>query len=102
MRDVIGRVIEAETGAKRILATAQADADRILADAKKSAAERAALIDQDTKLQGEQLIETTLQAARQEKEARLVKITDDLKTQTRLDDSARQHAIEFAIRRVTS
>ena len=102
MRDVIGRVIEAEAEAKRILAAAQTEADRILAEARKTAEERSAQIHQDTQAQAATVKEAILQTAQNEKQGRLAQITDGFDTQLHLDEPTRQNAVASAIKQITN
>jgi vacuolar-type H+-ATPase subunit H len=98
MRDVIQKVIATEAEAKRMVEAAKAEADRILFDAKKQGDDLAARARQETRAEAENVMEAALQAAEQEKRQRLARVTVEIETQVRLDDTTRQRAVAGAVR----
>ncbi len=102
MRDVIQKVIKVEGEAKLLLQEAQAEADRILADAQKQAHELAARRRQEVRVEAEKIMAAAIQEAEREKRERLGIAAAEIETQVRLDEVTKQRAVEAVVRFICS
>lgn len=98
MNEVIARVMEAEAEAKRIVEAARIEADRILAEARVQAGELSTRIRRETQAEADRLIEDTVQAASQEKQARLKRYTAKLESSLPLDGPEKEEAVNAALK----
>lgn len=97
MHEVIARVMEAETGARRITDAARTEADRILSDARTEARELAIRMRRDAQSEAERIVEESIQAAGQEKQSQLAQYSEELEARLPLDPSTRQQAVTAAL-----
>ncbi len=98
MRDVIKKVLASEAEAKRMVEQAKAEADRILSDAQKQGQEFIARTRQETRAEAENLLETAIRTAEQEKQQRLARVVAEIQNQVCLDETTRQRAVAEVIR----
>lgn len=98
MRDVIQRVIAAEAEAKHIVEAANTDRERISSDAQEKGQQLVAQARLEARDEADQMVETARLEAEREKQARLACVAADIETQVRLEETAKQRAVEAALR----
>jgi vacuolar-type H+-ATPase subunit H len=98
MRDVIQSVIATETEARGIVATARAEADRILAEAQKTGQELVARTRHEARVEAERMLDVVVNEAGREKQEHLSRVAAGLETQVRFEASDRERAIGAAVR----
>ena len=97
MQEVIARVVEAETGARRIVEAARAEADHILSTARDDARELSTRIRHDTRAETERIVEDSVRASQQDKQARLAQYAAELETRLPLGPATQQQAVTAAL-----
>jgi vacuolar-type H+-ATPase subunit H len=98
MREIIKEIIATESEARRIVETARADADRILSDAQKKGHDLVERARQETLIEAEKIVEAALEAARQEKQARLADAAAEIDDQIQFDPAEKKSAVEEVVR----
>jgi vacuolar-type H+-ATPase subunit H len=98
MRDVIQKVVETETEAKRIVQAAMAEAELIRSAAQKQARNVVTQARQEARMETEKLLAAAIQEAEQEKKERLARAAAEIDTHVRLDSATVQRAAEAAAR----
>jgi len=98
MRDVIQKVIETETEAKRIVQAARAEAEQIMSAAQKQARDLVTQARQEARMATEKMLLAAMQEAEQEKKERLARAAAEILTQVCLDDATVQRAAAAAAR----
>ena len=81
MRDVIEKLVETETEAKRIVAEARVEAERVLATAHQQAAEGKLRLEDMTRTEAAKIVAAAAQAAASETRERLATAARELETQ---------------------
>lgn len=98
MRDVIQKVMATEIEAKHIVELAKAESDRILSDAQKKGEEIVAQARQEARVEAERIVATAIEAAEQEKQESLARITAEIESQVRLEQTDRQRVVGEVVR----
>jgi vacuolar-type H+-ATPase subunit H len=98
MRDVIQKVIAIETTAKQIVEAAKAEAEQILSDAHREAQDTMTRTLRDAHLESDRIIADATHEAEREKKENLSRITAEIESEVRLDQTAMQRVIEEVVR----
>lgn len=98
MREIITKVMEAETEGRKIVEAAKNDAARILLASREKAREFTNRIRRDTQIEIDQMTEASVGIVQQEKQACLARATENINARIPLDQPARQQAVIAAIR----
>jgi F-type H+-transporting ATPase subunit b len=98
MREVIQKVIETETEAKRLVEAATAEADSILSKAQKEAEELLVKVRRDGRTEAEKIVEAAKEEAEREKQECLARALAEINIQVRLDQATIQRAVEGLVR----
>ncbi|MCX5655110.1 MAG: PTS sugar transporter subunit IIA [Planctomycetota bacterium] len=101
MREVIQKMVEAESEAKRVLQAATAEADHVLADARRQAQGLLEQSRREARAEAARTVEAAVQQAEREKKDLLAKEIVAVETETRLDDATRRAAVEAVVRVVS-
>jgi len=101
MREVIQKMVAAESEAKRVLQAATAEAEHILADARRQAQGLLEQSRRDARAEAARVVEAAAQEADREKKELLVKEIAAVEAETRLDDATRRAAVEAVVRVVS-
>lgn len=100
MREVIGKVVETETQASRLVEAARREAEAILSKARREAEDIAARVRQATQSEIQQMLTEEALAARTEKEAQLRDCAAELESRIRVRDSDKHEAVMTVVRSV--
>ena len=98
MRDEIQKVITTEGEARLLIETAQAEADRIISEARRIGQVTDEQARQDALNESEKILDVAIETAESEKQRRLADAAIDIERQIRLEPSTRQWALEEVIR----
>ncbi|MBM4017447.1 MAG: hypothetical protein FJ288_03820 [Planctomycetes bacterium] len=98
MRDVIRKMVEAETEAKRIVGEAQAQAERLLADARGEAHALMERSRQESQAEAARISDAAAQEAERLRQERLARELAAVDAQSRLDPATLQAAAEAVVR----
>jgi vacuolar-type H+-ATPase subunit H len=98
MHDVIQKVIATETAAKQIVEAAKAEAEQILSDAHREAQDTMTRALWEARLESDRIIADATHAAEQEKKENLSRITAEIESEVRLDQTAMQRVVEEIVR----
>ena len=100
MRDVIRKLVDAESEARRMVDAARVEADRIAADARHAAEELAARSRRDARREAEEVVETATREALRIKRERLAHASAAIEAEVGVDSAVRQGLIDAAVRHV--
>jgi vacuolar-type H+-ATPase subunit H len=100
MREVVQKMIEAEGEARRIVDAAKAEADRLLAEARRAAHETAERSLRDARAEADRILEKARDEAECERLERLAEAIAAVEAQVRLDERAQRGAVEAVVRGV--
>lgn len=100
MRDVIQKVIAAETEAKGAIEAARIERERILSDARKKADNIADQALRDTHIETERITASAEEAAEREKQESLARIAAGIESEVQLDRNRRKQTVEEIVRYV--
>lgn len=98
MRDVIQKVLLAETEAQRLLVEARLEAERIEAQARQEAEVIDARIQGEGRVEAERILEEAIRGGELEKQERLERATLEIRDQVRLPAALKQRAVEQVVR----
>jgi len=101
MRDVIQKMVEAESQAKRAHDEAVTEAERLVAEARQKAKALLHQAEEEARTEAARIIEEARQAAEREKQERLAKAVSEIENQVRLDETVRLAATEAVVRCVS-
>jgi len=102
MREVIAKVLEAESEAKRITDAGEIEAGRITAEARRKACDLRDRIRGESQAGIARLQADSSRDAGKEKQDRLARYAADIESRIKLDSSAREQAVMTALLHVTS
>jgi vacuolar-type H+-ATPase subunit H len=97
VRDVIQKIVATENQAKRIVEEGRAEADRILADARKQAQDISIKAYQEAGKEAEGIMSDATRAAEDQKQDSLAKAADAIQREIVLDEAIRQKIVEEII-----
>jgi vacuolar-type H+-ATPase subunit H len=100
MRDVIQKMLEAETEANRIAQSADAEAERLVAEARAETQAAAQRAREAAKAEAERIVAAAVEEAEREKTERLATATAEIEVSVRLDDAVLGGAVEAVVRAV--
>ncbi|HOV89524.1 MAG TPA: hypothetical protein PKW07_02305 [Syntrophorhabdaceae bacterium] len=100
MRDVIEKIVSTEGEAKAIIEKAQAERDKIIADARKKAQEIIEKARQDALAESKKIVDAGIEGAEMEKQMKLTQALKDIENRFNLKEGTKEQAIEFIIRQV--
>lgn len=98
MRDVIQKIVATENQAKRIVEEGRAQADRILADARKQAQDINMRSYQDAGKEAQDIVARAVEAAEGQKRENLAKASVVIEREIVIDEGLKQKIIEEIIR----
>lgn len=98
MRDVIERIVATEAEAKRAIEEARAEADGIMAEARKKAQDITARAHQEAAAEADRIVASTVEEAEKEKVERLVLAAAKLEKNVGIDEAARKRIVEGIVR----
>ncbi len=98
MRDVIQKIIAAESEAKLLVEEAKTEAERILSEAQKKGQEIIDRAREEAFSEAERLVEAAVEGAEREKQDRLAQIAAEIERDIQLDQERREWAVEGVIR----
>lgn len=98
MRDIISKVLLAETEGKKIVESAKADVELILAEARDKARELTSRIRRETQVEIDQLEQESIRTIQQEKQSQLAGFVAVIEAQFPLEQPVRQQAISTGIK----
>lgn len=98
MRELIQRLVEAETEAKGIVATARGEAGRIIEAAQKEAQELTARSRRETRSEAEAMIITAAAEAGRAKQECLAQAKTEIENRVRLDEATTRRLVEAVVR----
>ncbi len=97
MQDVIHRMMEAESEAKLILQTAQAEAERLLGAARQQAKANEEQARTEIRQTADTLIEEAVQSAEDEKAVQLARAVQEMDSSVRIDHAVRRQAVNAVV-----
>ncbi len=100
MRDVIQKVMAAETEAKRLVEEARAEADRILSDARRKGQDTAARAYQEAGAEADRIVAAAIDAAEKEKQENLARAAAEMASRIGFDEPASQRVVDWIVRHV--
>lgn len=98
MRDVIQRILQAESEAKHLLEQARQEAERIETQARNEAQEIEADVQRELQTEAGRILEETARRAEQEKHELLDRATRDIEEQVQLPEILKKKAVQEVIR----
>ena len=98
MKEIIAKVMQAETEGKNIVEAAKAEAEQVLLDSRGKAQEFTNRIRRETQIEISKLDEESLWALQQEKQSCLARWVAEIEAQFPLDQPARQQAVIAGIK----
>lgn len=98
MREVIQKVIAAETEAKQLVQAARTEADQLVTNARLQARDLVEQAHRETRLEAETILAAAETEAGHEKTERLARATAEINTSFRLDETAARQAADAALR----
>ena len=98
MRDVIQKVIAAETDAKQLVQAARIEADQLLTNARLQARGLVELAHREARLETETILAAAEAEAGRDKAERLARATAEIQSNLRLDGATARQAVEAALR----
>lgn len=98
MRDVIQKIIAAESEAKLIVDKAKAEADHILSDAQKKGQDMIDRAREEALFEAERIIEAAIEGAEREKQDRLARIAAEIERDVQLGEDRKERAVEGVVR----
>jgi vacuolar-type H+-ATPase subunit H len=98
MRDVIEKIIVTESEAKQTVEEAKAEANRIMADARKKGRDMIERARQEAITEAGGIVEEAVAAAEREKQERLTRAAADIESEIQLVPAAKKWAVEGVVR----
>ncbi len=98
MRALIEKLIETESEAKRLVASAKTEAEGLLSKAQKEEAELLARTRTEARLEADKLVLAAKLAAERKKQELLARAAAEIDIQVRLDEMMKERAVAGAVR----
>src|ERR1700739_1201067 len=98
MRDVIEKVMAAETAGRHLVETAKKDAGQILGNARSQSRLLVGRAGRESRLEAEQILAKAADEARREKAESLARAADEVKTEVHLGEATKQRLVKAVVR----
>jgi vacuolar-type H+-ATPase subunit H len=101
MREIIQKIIAAESEAKLAVEAARVEADRVLSNAQKDGHEVVERARQEVLIEAERIVEAAIETAERGKQLRLADAAAEIEKQIQLEPAIKKWAIEGVVKCVT-